>query len=76
MNIYIDEAGIFVKPNENKCAISTVGALILPENKTKIIFSKFEGLKNKWGFKGKEVKEVNLMNLRYLVLLKYLKIIM
>ena len=37
MNIYIDEAGIFVKPNENKCAISTVGALILPENKTKII---------------------------------------
>lgn len=56
MNIYIDEAGIFVKPNENKCAISTVGALILPENKTKIIFSKFEGLKNKWGFKGKEVK--------------------
>lgn len=56
MNIYIDEAGSFVKPKENKCAISAVGALILPENKTKIIFSKFESLKNKWGFKDKEVK--------------------
>lgn len=56
MNIYIDEAGSFVKPNENKCAISAIGALILPENKTKIIFSKFETLKNKWGFKDKEVK--------------------
>lgn len=56
MNIYIDEAGSFVKPNENKCAISAVGALILPENKTKNIFSKFVSLKNKWGFKDKEVK--------------------
>lgn len=56
MNIYIDEAGIFVKSLENKCAISAVGALILPEDKTKIIFSKFEALKNKWGFKGEEVK--------------------
>lgn len=56
MNIYIDEAGVFVKPEQNKCAVSTVGALILPENKTKIIFSKFEALKNKWGYKGVEVK--------------------
>jgi len=56
MNIYIDEAGSFVKPSENKCAISTVGALILPEKKEKIIFSKFEALKSKWGFNGKEVK--------------------
>ncbi len=56
MNIYIDEAGIFVKPEQNKCAVSTVGALILPENKTTIIFSKFEALKNKWGYKGKEIK--------------------
>lgn len=55
MNIYIDEAGVFVKPEQNKCAVSTVGALILPENKTKIIFSKFEALKNK-GYKGVEVK--------------------
>lgn len=49
MNTYIDEAGIFVKPEQNKCAVSTVGALILPENKTNIIFSKFEALKNKCG---------------------------
>lgn len=56
MNIYIDEAGSFVKPQENKCAISAIGALVLPENKTKIIFSKFESLKNKWGFKDKEIK--------------------
>lgn len=56
MNIYIDEAGIFVKPEQNKCAVSAVGALILPENKTKIIFSKFEALKNEWGYKGLEVK--------------------
>lgn len=56
MNIYIDEAGSFVKPPENKCAISAVGALVLPENKTKIIFSKFEALKNKWGFKDNEIK--------------------
>lgn len=56
MNIYIDEAGSFVKPPENKCAISAVGALVLPENKTKIIFSKFDALKNKWGYKDTEVK--------------------
>lgn len=56
MNIYIDEAGSFVKPPENKCAISAVGALVLPENKTKIIFSKFEALKNKWGYKDNEIK--------------------
>lgn len=56
MNIYIDEAGVFVKPEQNKCAVSTVGALILPENKTKIIFSKFETLKSKWGFRNREVK--------------------
>ena len=56
MNIYIDESGSFVKPQENKCAISSVGALILPENKTNIIFSKFESLKNKWEFKDTEVK--------------------
>lgn len=56
MNIYIDEAGVFVKPSQNKCAVSAVGALILPEKKEKIIFSKFEALKTKWGFKGKEVK--------------------
>jgi len=46
MNIYIDEAGIFLKPKENKCAISTVGALVIPENKTNIIFSKFESINN------------------------------
>jgi len=56
MNIYIDEAGSFVKPPENKYGISAVGALVLPENKTKIIFSKFEALKNKWGFKNSEIK--------------------
>lgn len=56
MNIYIDEAGIFVKPSQNKCAVSVVGALIIPEKKEKIIFSKFEALKNKWGFNGREVK--------------------
>lgn len=56
MNIYIDEAGVFVKPSQNKCAISAVGALILPEKKEKIIFSRFEALKSKWGFNGKEVK--------------------
>ena len=56
MNIFIDEAGIFVKPPENKCAISCIGALILPENKTKAIYSKFEALKNKWGFNNLEVK--------------------
>jgi len=56
MNIYIDEAGVFVKPTQNKCAISAVGALIIPEKKEKIIFSKFEALKNKWGFNDTEVK--------------------
>jgi len=56
MNIYIDEAGVFVKPSQNKCAISAVGALIIPERKEKIIFSKFEALKNKWGSNAKEVK--------------------
>lgn len=56
MNIYIDEAGIFVKPTQNKCAISVVGALIIPEKKEKIIFSKFEVLKNKWGFNNTEAK--------------------
>lgn len=56
MNIYIDEAGVFVKPSEDKCAVSTVGALIIPEKKERIIFSKFEALKNKWGFNGTEVK--------------------
>jgi len=56
MNIYIDEAGIFVKPSQNKCAISAVGALIIPESKEKIIFSKFEALKRKWGFNSTEIK--------------------
>lgn len=56
MNIYIDEAGVFIKPLQNKCAVSAVGALIIPEKKEKIIFSKFQALKNKWGFNGKEVK--------------------
>jgi len=56
MNIYIDEAGVFVKPSQNKSAISAVGALILSEKKEKIIFSKFEALKTKWGFKDKEAK--------------------
>lgn len=56
MNIYIDEAGVFVKPPQNKCAVSAVGALIIPEKKEKIIFSKFESLKTKWGFKDEEVK--------------------
>jgi len=56
MNIYIDEAGVFVKPSQNKCAVSAVGALIIPEKKEKIIFSKFEALKNKWGFNDTEVK--------------------
>jgi len=56
MNIYIDEAGVFVKPTQNKCAISAMGALIIPEKKEKIIFSKFEALKNKWGFNDTEIK--------------------
>ena len=56
MNIYIDEAGVFLKPSEDKCAVSAVGALIIPEKKEKIIFSKFEALKRKWGFNGTEVK--------------------
>lgn len=56
MNIYIDEAGVFVKPTQNKCAVSAVGALILPEDKTRIIFSKFEALKSKWDLKDTEVK--------------------
>jgi len=38
MNIFIYEACSFVKPQENKCTILAVEALILPENKTKIIF--------------------------------------
>ena len=60
MNIYIDEAGIFVKPPQNKSAISAVGALIIPEKKEKIIFSKFKALKNKWGFNDIEVKDSQL----------------
>ena len=73
MNIYIDEAGVFVKPPENKCAVSAVGALIIPEKKEKIIFSKFEALKRKWGFNGAEVKGSKLNEYQVSSIIELLK---
>ena len=61
MNIYIDEAGIFVKPTQNKCAISAVGALIMPEKKEKIIFSKFEEFEKIAGQKVESIKNHHLI---------------
>ncbi len=56
MNIYIDEAGVFLKPSSNKSAISTVGALIIPEDYTEKIFQEFEDIKASWGYANSEIK--------------------
>jgi len=56
MNIFLDEAGVFVVPNKNKCSISCVGALAIPERYTSEIFDRFSKLKESWGVKADEVK--------------------
>ena len=60
MNIYIDEAGVFVKPKTNKCAISAIGALILTEKDTEEIFTKFNEIKTSWGCADTEIKGSSL----------------
>lgn len=56
MHIFIDEAGAFIKPKENKSNISAVGALIIPENQIDSIFEGFVALKEKWGIISDEIK--------------------
>ena len=51
MNVFVDEAGIFVIPQNNKSTVSCVGALVLPESSTTEIFNCFEKLKESWGEK-------------------------
>ncbi len=56
MNIFIDEAGIFVIPKKKKWSISCVGALVIPEEITDSVLSGFEKLKEDWRVEGKEIK--------------------
>ncbi|MBI4680083.1 MAG: hypothetical protein HY753_02425, partial [Nitrospirae bacterium] len=56
MNIFIDEAGIFVIPRQKKWSISCVGALVIPEEDTDSILSGFKRLKEQWEIKGEEIK--------------------
>lgn len=56
MHIFIDEAGAFIKPKENKSNVSAVGALIIPENYIDSIFDDFLTLKEKWGNRNDEIK--------------------
>jgi len=56
MNIYIDEAGVFVVPSKDRCSISCVGGLVLPRQSVIKIFGDFCRLKESWGIKSDEVK--------------------
>ena len=56
MNIFVDEAGIFVIPQKDKSTVSCVGALVLPESSTTEIFNCFEKLKESWGVRIGEIK--------------------
>lgn len=56
MNIFVDEAGIFVIPRKKKSSVSCVGALMMPERVTRIVFDEFLKLKESWGVKEGEIK--------------------
>ncbi len=56
MNIFVDEAGIFVIPGKKKSAVSCVGALMVPERVTSRVFDDFLKLKESWGVNKEEIK--------------------
>jgi len=60
MNVYIDEAGVFVVPNKDKSTVSCVGGLAIPQKLTKDVFSGFRALKESWGVGADEIKGSNL----------------
>jgi len=72
MNIFVDEAGVFVVPQKSLCAVSCVGALVLPEVLTEEILEGFSELKNAWGISGAEVKGSRLGEREVSSLIKFL----
>lgn len=73
MNIFIDEAGIFVIPRHKMWSISCVGAIVIPEEYTKDVLSGFEQLKLRWRVKGKEIKGSELNEPEVFLLIAFLK---
>ena len=50
MNIYIDESGVFVCPDDStQPSISAVGALVVPQRTEDAMLAQFVRLKRKWG---------------------------
>jgi hypothetical protein len=73
MNIFIDEAGIFVKPRHKKWSVSCVGALAIPDEDLENVLSGFEKLKGQWKVEGKEIKGSKLNELEVSSLISFLK---
>jgi len=61
MNIYIDEAGVFVVPSKDKCCVSCVGGLAIPTRETEAVFAEFAALKESWGIGASEIKGSKLL---------------
>ncbi len=61
MNIYIDEAGVFVVSSKDKCCVSCVGGLAIPTRQTEAVFAEFAALKESWGIGASEIKGSKLL---------------
>ncbi len=73
MNIFIDEAGVFVIPSHKMWSVSCVGAVVIPEEDTKDVLSGFEQLKSQWRVEGKEIKGSKLNESEVSSLISFLK---
>lgn len=74
MYIFIDEAGIFVDPNNTgKSIVSIVGALIIPHYAYDAILQGFIKLKKSWGIEG-EIKGKDLVEFQVDELLQMLEV--
>lgn len=56
MHVFVDEAGIFVRSQLRKWAVSCVGALVVPDDDLPEILERCNNLKNQWGAKNAEIK--------------------
>ena len=72
MKIFVDESGSFVIPQDRRCSVSCVSALLIPDNLCSKIYSGFEDLKGQWGAEGREVKGRELEEIQISTVIKFL----
>lgn len=64
MYIFIDEAGIFIDPNNrDRNVVSTVGAIVIPHQSYTSIMEEFKQFKERWHIEG-EKKVANYQSVK------------